>query len=93
MAIENPETRMGIPIISDRPDLNELHSWAKSMVIWLSNLHLNGLQATPTTTAQINQMVSVNDLAQSGKLFFNSDDGQNYKAEVTGGNTLSIKPF
>lgn len=90
LALSTPSTAgMSIPIPPASADLEALHRWALSLSTWLGNLHLQGLQASPITQTELNNMVSANDLTQSGKLFSNVTDGLNYQSTVVS-NTLTI---
>ncbi len=73
---------LSLPIPPSEPDLKELHNWAKSMYNVLKNLHVGGLQATFFTQ---DELTSMTDLAQSGKLFFNSTTNKLQKSNIVGG--------
>jgi hypothetical protein len=82
---------VNLPKPPNDQNLGELVKWAQTMHIFLTNNVVTGNQHPFFSTAQLNQMVTNNDLQQAGKTFTNSDTGALTYAKVVAGNlTLQV---
>lgn len=83
--------QMDVPVPPATPDVVGMHRTQLSMYNWHKNTVANGAQMPFFSTDQINAMATANDLAQSGKIFYDSVANVFKAAIITGGNTLEIK--
>ena len=79
---------VNIPKPPDDANLQELHKWALSLYIFMTNNFAAGTQSTFFSQNQLDQMVSQNDLTQAGKVFMNHDTGKINVGTVVGGNLV-----
>ncbi len=90
MLTPNGQNQIPSPPTSGDPEA--LHKYILSLHGFLSNFCLTGVQATNLKQSQLDLMVSKNDFAQAGKIFYNIDANKTQKATIVAGN-LTITDF
>ena len=83
-------TPMEVPKVDAEANLEELHQWSLEMYTWFQTVVLNGLQVPFYNTNQLADMEAEGDLAQTGKLFYDSEANLLKIALIEGG-LLKIK--
>jgi hypothetical protein len=78
---------LSLPAIPQTADINAMYIYLKSLHYFLQNIVLNGIQLTEFSQDQINQM---NQLTQTGKIFYNTSTNKPYVA-IDNAGVLEIK--
>lgn len=73
-------------------DPNALLNYITSLDGWLQALITSGVQHTPVTEDQLDQLVSENNFANSGKTFYTTDTNKFYGVKIVS-NALVKKEF
>lgn len=69
-----------------------IHKHLLDLNIYLKGMSSLGLQTTQIPSTALDEMVSTNDLSQSGKMFYDMDNNVMKKAIIVAGN-LTIETF
>jgi hypothetical protein len=89
MSTNNSPSALVAPVSMEKEDLKKDLS---TLYGFLNQQLASGVQGTFYTTAKLAQMVSNNQLSQSGKLFYNSDTNLPMLSHIVAGN-LVISPI
>lgn len=81
-----------IPIPPVSANINDLHKHIIELNNWTKNMFLVGTQATHMNQNELTKIVSVNDLSNAGKIFFNTDESKMQKSTIVS-NNLTISDF